>query len=118
MQYGSISLMKACTDFAIKNPDDVTKIEQAYIYVRRPGYAGQWAMEGSGQDWFLAIYLWGVTITNYSTSISCEDTFTLNYEKMMLDYWGTNAETNRLDDALRNYDSWLNASDSDKDASS
>ena len=99
-QYGSIRLMELCTEFAIKKPEDVTKIDKAYIYVRRAGYkkpaSSTGSDTGSGQDWFLAYYLFGVTIANFSTGLQCEDTFTLNYEKMQVEYYVTDPYTSNI----------------------
>ncbi|MEI9893437.1 MAG: type VI secretion system tube protein Hcp [Chthoniobacter sp.] len=112
-QYGSIVLMKTCTDFAIKKPDDVVKIDKAYIYVRRPGYALQYdTAEGSGQNWFLAYYLYGVTIASYATGMQCEDTFKLNYEKMQVEYWVTDP-VQGIFTGTSVFKEWLNKADDD-----
>jgi hypothetical protein len=112
-QYGSMNLMKLCTDYA-RPPEDeeVPKVKEAYIYIRRPGYAEQDAAPGSGQSYFLAYYLYNVTIEDYSTNLNLEDTFVLNYEKMKNEYYFTEPDTGLMDWGCCASREWLNSDSS------
>jgi hypothetical protein len=112
-QYGSMNLMKLCTDYARPPVDEeVPKIKEAYIYIRRPGYAEQDAAPGSGQSYFLAYYLYNVTIEDYSTNLQLEDTFVLNYEKMKNEYYFTEPDTGLMDWGCCASREWLNSDSS------
>src|SRR6266446_2804154 len=95
MQVGSPVLMKLCTEYArAQTEEDKKKLEikGVELWVRRAGMA-QYAAAGSEQDYFLRICLGKVTIASYRTTIDCQDSISMNYESMTVEYWRADPDT-------------------------
>ena len=104
MQVGSPALMKLCTEFARAKTHEKEKLEikSVEIWVRRAGmaktaYQASGSSTGSGQDWFLQITLCKVTICSYRTTIECQDSFSLSYETMQVDYYRSDPNTGQIE---------------------
>lgn len=117
-QYGSLKLLQLCTEFA-QPPGTagrrVDKIKKVCFYARVAGQTGSaYAASGSGQDWYLGVFLFGVTIQSFAMGSSGEDSFTLNYEKMQVMYYPTDLDnkdpTKRiLSASVSSFAEWNNA---------
>jgi hypothetical protein len=99
LQYGCIHLMEECVKWAQKHQKQqhYEKIPKADFRVRRAGLSRSSAALGSGQDYFMEITLQKVAVEDYSMASSCDqETFTLNYEDMQVQYWAVNPDTGDL----------------------
>jgi type VI protein secretion system component Hcp len=123
MQVGCTKLMQLCVQWAQKQQKQqhFEKIPRVTFVVRRPGMSNISFSEQSSQGCFLWVYLSNVTVDSYTMNSSCiQETFTLNYEKMEIEYYATDPDTRDLADKNSAhgyaYHMWsINAEDDDDD---
>jgi len=123
LQVGCTKLMKLCVQWAQKQQQQqhFEKIPRVTLVVRRAGMSNLSFTPGTSQGCFLWIFLHKVTVDSYTMNSSCvQETFTLNYEKLEIEYYATDPDTRDLADKNSAmgyaYHSWsINAEEGDDD---